>query len=41
MGLPILISPKAIWREVDIKGVEGQELYLEEGKILTSSVFLT
>lgn len=35
---PSWISPKAIWREVDIKGVEGQELYLEDGKILTSSV---
>jgi len=35
---PTWITPKAIWREVDIKGVEGQELYLEDGKILTSDV---
>lgn len=35
---PHWIKPKAIWREVNITGVEGHKLYLEEGKVLTSAV---
>ncbi len=35
---PTWIKPQAIWREVDIKAAEGDKLYLEEEKILTSAV---
>lgn len=35
---PQWIKPKAIWREVDITGVEEHKLLLEEGKVLTSPV---